>query len=70
MQYLQSAPFTVGLGNKRFSEGWDRIFGKKDEVEPCPETERSGPVTTPAPIPDEVAQAAQGVGAGSEVHVT
>jgi len=68
MQYLQSAPFTVGLGNRKFSEGWDRIFGKKDVEEPCPDTERSMPDTAPAPVLDEVAQAAQGV--GGEVRVT
>jgi hypothetical protein len=48
MQYLQSAPFTVGLGTKKFSEGWDRIFGakKKDGAEePMPDTERSQALT-------------------------
>lgn len=57
MQYLQSAPFTVGLGTKKFSEGWDRIFGSKTKaedaedtvIEPVPDTERSQPITdTPA----------------------
>jgi hypothetical protein len=69
MQYLQSTPFTVGLGNKKFSSGWDRIWGKKPEVEEaCPDTERSRPDTSPVPVLDEVVQAAQGV--GSEVRVT
>jgi hypothetical protein len=53
MQYLQSAPFTVGLGTKKYSEGWDRIFGAKKQeaevVEPMPDTERSQALTeTPA----------------------
>lgn len=34
MKYLQSTPFSVGLGSKAYSDGWERTFGKKDEPEP------------------------------------
>ena len=48
MQYLQSQPFTVGLGSRKFAEGWDRIFSRKMEgeteasaAERSPDTERA-----------------------------
>jgi hypothetical protein len=46
MQYLQSQPFTVGLGSRKFAEGWDRIFSRKQEAqadseERSPDTERA-----------------------------
>ena len=57
MQYLQSNPFSVALGTKKYSENWDRIFGKKDEDkddkdEPAPDTERA-PQPEPPPADAE-----------------
>jgi hypothetical protein len=50
MQYLQSSPFSVALGSRKYSENYERIFGKKDRdtepaqepeaVEQAPDTER------------------------------
>lgn len=29
-KYLSSQPFSIPLGSANYSEGWDRIFGKRD----------------------------------------
>lgn len=40
MQYLQSSPFSVALGSRKYSENYERIFGKKDrDTEPAPAPE-------------------------------
>lgn len=31
MKYLGSRPMTFGLASEKYSEGWDRVFGKKDK---------------------------------------
>jgi hypothetical protein len=36
MKYLQSTPFSVPVGGKKFSDGWEATFGKKAVPEPAP----------------------------------
>jgi hypothetical protein len=31
MKYLSSEPFSSGPSNKAYRDGWDRIFGKREE---------------------------------------
>lgn len=31
MKYLDGSSFTVHVGGSTYAEGWDRIFGKRDE---------------------------------------
>lgn len=33
MKYLSKTPFSVGGGGGKYSENWERTFGKKKEVE-------------------------------------
>jgi len=58
VKYLQSQPFTVGGATKSYSDGWERIFGKKDEPELTPETPAEtlrpeAPATEDAAIADQ-----------------